>query len=277
MAVVVTGTDTKVQNGLSKAVAMLTQTDDSATTFTNSSIVTVDAAGLFDSTTDPAMGDATVTSLNELLLTKQATGFTIAGGTTSRTLTVDETKALSDKADVTYIDGLIASVRSILYRQIADNTITNTTDELSVFDDTGAVGTRTLPANFFELNKVLKLDTRGVISTGVGKTRQLKVKLGSTVIGDSGAVSLPNSMSGDFFMAEMYIKCTAVGVSGSVTILGYTMLHPSTGFVNGQVAELVGSPTTIDTTQAHVLDITYQWGDAIAGNSVTTMLSEISY
>jgi hypothetical protein len=38
---------------------------------------------------------------NDLTLAKQSTGFTIAGGTTSKTLTVDETAALSAKANLT--------------------------------------------------------------------------------------------------------------------------------------------------------------------------------
>lgn len=40
----------------------------------------------------------TVTTINALTLASQAVGFTVAGGTTSKTLTVDETAAMSDKA-----------------------------------------------------------------------------------------------------------------------------------------------------------------------------------
>jgi len=43
----------------------------------------------------PALGVATATSINALTLTAAEVGFTIAGGTTSKTLTVDETKSLS--------------------------------------------------------------------------------------------------------------------------------------------------------------------------------------
>ena len=39
-------------------------------------------------------------TIQDLTLTAAAIGFTIAGGTTSRTLTVDETKSLSDKANL---------------------------------------------------------------------------------------------------------------------------------------------------------------------------------
>jgi hypothetical protein len=47
--------------------------------------------------TTPTLGVASATSINELTLTKQTTGFTLAGGTTSKTLTVDETESLSNK------------------------------------------------------------------------------------------------------------------------------------------------------------------------------------
>jgi len=47
--------------------------------------------------TTPATG--AFTQVNDLTLTKQTTGFTVAGGDTSKTLTVDETIAMSDKAD----------------------------------------------------------------------------------------------------------------------------------------------------------------------------------
>lgn len=38
--------------------------------------------------------------VNALTLTSQTTGFTIAGGTTRKTLTVDETATLSNKANL---------------------------------------------------------------------------------------------------------------------------------------------------------------------------------
>lgn len=44
-------------------------------------------------------GDVLATSFNGVVPTETATGFTLEGGTASKTLTVDETKALSDKAN----------------------------------------------------------------------------------------------------------------------------------------------------------------------------------
>lgn len=57
---------------------------------------------------------------NDLTLAKQATGFTIAGGTTSKTLTVDETVALSAKANIA--------------ASISDGDTTHAPDGNSVFD-----------------------------------------------------------------------------------------------------------------------------------------------
>lgn len=51
--------------------------------------------------TTPALGVATATSLNALTLTSLATGFSVAGGTTSKTLTVDVTASISALAPLT--------------------------------------------------------------------------------------------------------------------------------------------------------------------------------
>lgn len=48
----------------------------------------------------PILGVATCTSINALTPTALATGFSIAGGTTSKTLTVDETISISAKAPI---------------------------------------------------------------------------------------------------------------------------------------------------------------------------------
>jgi hypothetical protein len=57
-------------------------------------------------TTSKKWSGVNATSVNELTLLKQTTGFTITGGTTSKTLTVDETVALSSKASLSDVIAL---------------------------------------------------------------------------------------------------------------------------------------------------------------------------
>ena len=76
-------------------------------------------------------------TIQDLTLTAAAVGFTLAGGTTSRTLTVDETKKLSDKANATDVAALTSAVALIdkiwTYQNTAPtgwNILAGTTDGL---------------------------------------------------------------------------------------------------------------------------------------------------
>jgi len=57
-------------------------------------------------TTSKKWANVWATLVNALSFTAQSTGFTIAGGTTSKTLTVDETVALSSKANLSDVIAL---------------------------------------------------------------------------------------------------------------------------------------------------------------------------
>lgn len=71
----------------------------------------------------PTLGVATATTLNALTLTALATGFSIAGGTTSKTLTVNETASLTDYAKKTDNLSVFAATTSLqLLGVISDET-----------------------------------------------------------------------------------------------------------------------------------------------------------
>ena len=75
------------------------------------------------------IANITVTTINALILTAQEVNFTITGGTTSKTLTVDETVAMSDKApktDTIKGDGTAGRVLRIINLILIDGTAAST-------------------------------------------------------------------------------------------------------------------------------------------------------
>lgn len=155
-----------------------------------------------------------------------------------------------------------------IFTKTTETTITNTTTETSVVG-TG-VGTVTLPANFLKVGKTLRITAMGVMNCDLAASLTPKVKLGSTVI-DTGSVapSMPMVSTPVAWKFEAICTCKTTGASGTLWTQGIF-----TFFVNsGTVMQGYGSPNTatvtIDTTAQQAADLTFTWGTASSGNSIT--------
>lgn len=151
-----------------------------------------------------------------------------------------------------------------LFIQTTNKTVANTVTETSLID--GGVGSLTLPANFFNVGKTLKFELLGFHSAVTNPTIRMRVKIGSVVLCDTGAVNSANSTN-DLVQLNAIITGYTTGATGSVHGHGYYQ-ELGSGFNNFQMVNT--SPVTIDTTVSNTVDITVEWGTASASNTITS-------
>lgn len=169
--------------------------------------------------------------------------------------------------------GINQWVNSTIFTQTNTVTISNTTTETSILG-TG-IGTKTLPANFLAIGKIVRLTVRGYINETSTPTIRVRLKLGSTTIFDTTATNI-NSLGGTdkYFDATYDITCRTTGVTGTVFPQGRWQYAANSG-VNSVINGAVTSATTINTTISQVIDLTVQWGTANASNNVVSTTCSI--
>jgi hypothetical protein len=172
----------------------------------------------------------------------------------------------TQKAFQIFHAGIRQTLVGVFFTQTATGTISNSTSELSLLS-TG-VGTVTIPANFFVAGKTIRIKGRGVHSTSGTPNLQIKVKLGSTIILDTGSVS-SSASSNDWFSFEADITCRTAGASGTIMAQGqYT--EQATGSNTYDLFAMKNTSTVVlDTTVAQLLDVTGQWAVASSSNSIS--------
>jgi hypothetical protein len=146
--------------------------------------------------------------------------------------------------------------------QNAAATVANTVTETTLIGAVTGPG-KTLIANRFTVGKNFKGRFRGRYSTTGTPTLQLKVKLGSTVLLDTGAITLGSGVTNKYFELEFDITCRSVGAGGTVFAEGKAIFDTT-------VVPIVNTAAiTIDTTATQTVDVTATWGTASASNTVT--------
>ena len=142
----------------------------------------------------------------------------------------------------------------------------------------GQSGRFTLPANFFDVGKVLRITAAGRISNIVTTpgTLTLDVRLGSTVVFNGGAVSLNIvAKTNVTWWLEMLLTCRSIGATAAATILGVGKLTSESvvGAAAGTTlsaalpASAPAAGTGFDSTVANVLDLFATF--SLTGNSIT--------
>lgn len=181
------------------------------------------------------------------------------------------TPVASLNADGT-LSGFGSSNVTALFGQTADQTIANSGAETTLLGS--GAGSLTIPANSAAVGTSYRVLIRGKFGTmtPVGTT-QLKVKLGSTTVLDSGAVNalMANANTG-FFEIEAVLTCRSTGGSGtfSGTVIGR--------FAYTTVAAHIYDSTsagTVDTTAAQAIDVTWTWGTANPANTITSTVCKV--
>lgn len=155
----------------------------------------------------------------------------------------------------------ISRVRT-LFSQTGDKTVANSVVETTLFD--GGVGSLVLTPNFLIVGRHLRLKLKGYHSSTANPTATVNIKLGGTTIATGTAASGNGTNDGVYIEAEF--TCRSIGVGGTVACSGLYNELQTTGAKEGLVK--IGT-TTIDTTIAQTIDVTFTWSAADAGNTIT--------
>jgi hypothetical protein len=196
----------------------------------------------------------------------------LTGTSNNRVVQTDSNGTLSASANI---------VSFGIFNVITSTTITNTTNETSIVPTGGTqlVGTNILNSSVhgttpqLVTGKKYRFTANGTIETknSAAGTLNIKVKLGSSVICTSSALTLANNVNTpNVFQINCTFTVRTQGVSG--TVIGSGLLHSDITFHTGSddaYALYNQGVVTIDTTSDKVFDVTAQFGTADATNTLT--------
>ena len=165
---------------------------------------------------------------------------------------------------------------SFIYATADITTITNSTDEISQFSGS-ALGSKIFRANTLKVGDIIHLQTRVLVTTGVAQESTFRIGLGGVNIVTSVG-TLPNNLSDAYAELDIQLKVLSLGVTGTVCCMGRTFIHATTGISSTVMRPLVSAiPIVIDTTIDNVVDLTYQWTTASAGNILEIRTASINF
>jgi hypothetical protein len=144
------------------------------------------------------------------------------------------------------------------------NIVVNTTTETTFGSK------KTFTSAMMAAGVVIRFEATGTYSTdsAVAPTLRLRVKMGTTTILDTTAVTTTANMSNRLWTLRGAMVLTVAGASGQLEAQGYGSLATS-----ATAAQIVSMPNTakisLDTTANRDLSVTAQWGTADADNTIT--------
>lgn len=145
----------------------------------------------------------------------------------------------------------------------AGNTVANTVTE------TTFTSQATLPPEMWFPGRTFQLNAIGLIGTAaLLPTINVKVKLGSTVIGATGSQSAIASLASNQWSLTLFMTVVSVSSSGTMEVQGNAKLQSS---ISGQLVLPITntSVVTLDMTASQTLSITITWGAASTSNTIT--------
>lgn len=161
----------------------------------------------------------------------------------------------------------------LAFAQTADKTIANTVAETTLLG-TGK-GTLTFPANFWVIGRTIRYTIHGDFADTGNPTTQIKIKLGSTTIIDSGAVTVTSLTGTEKWSLSGFLTCRTTGASGTIEATTDFEYETSVGSSPIEKFNIAGASTTFDTTASGALDLTWTWGTASASNTITSQIAII--
>jgi hypothetical protein len=178
------------------------------------------------------------------------------------------TAADSGGETVVTIPGAAATTNIGLFAQTANSTaITGTNVETTLIN--GGVGTLTVPANGFSVGDSFRVDMGGVMSAQNNNTITIRLKTGSVILGNSGALTLP-AITGQVWYLSVNFTIRSIGATGVASIVAIAQFHilkAASGTQQGFAWNTVNN-TTFNTTIQNTLDITAQFSSNSANNSI---------
>jgi hypothetical protein len=155
-----------------------------------------------------------------------------------------------------------------LFAQTANSPIiTATTTESTLID--GGVGTLSVPPNGFQIGDSFQAVMGGIMSAQNNNTITIRVKSGSVVLADSGALTMPQ-ITNQVWNLTISFTIRNIGNAGvaSITTIGeFLVLKLASGNQEGFGFTTINN-TTFNTTIANTLNITAQWSSNNINNSI---------
>lgn len=149
-----------------------------------------------------------------------------------------------------------------IFTQTENKTITNTTQETSIFGS--GVGSLTLPINFFTEGKSLSFTALGIVSALNGTESTIKVKIGGVEL-ISSTSSYPSAATNVAFKIDLHLTYR----NGNLIGQGNTTFFAGQEFGTSTSRPLqMLAPVAITNAQENLIDITYKWTTASASNSL---------
>ncbi|MGH7179154.1 MAG: hypothetical protein ACREJC_17380 [Tepidisphaeraceae bacterium] len=152
----------------------------------------------------------------------------------------------------------------------ASATVANTTTETTLIGS--GVGSLTFAANSLVAGRSIRIRARGYWGTDAvtAGTMRWRIKLGSTTVLDTGVITPTVGITNLLWKLDADITCRTTGASGTVFGQGYVDRQEMAGIADFKNAMVNTATTTIDTTAAQALDVTFAWGTADADNTITS-------
>lgn len=169
------------------------------------------------------------------------------------------------------IAGIQQRINTTIATQSASTSVSATVTETTLLGT--AVGSRTLPANFLTVGKMIRVRVffHKIDTDATPGTWTIKLKYGATTIISHVITPTATQTNGGGEM-EFIITCRSTGASGTVTSFGKS-LFAYTG--TQQIVSAVFTTTTLNTTTSNALDVTMTFSNANAGNNIQSNQSII--
>lgn len=155
-----------------------------------------------------------------------------------------------------------------LFAQTASSIpISGTTTEGTLID--GGIGTLSVPPNSFFVADSFVGIFGGKMSAKNNDTLTIRVKSGSTILANSGPLTMPgiNNQVWSLNLNFTIRTIGAAGVASIVTIGQLLVLKLASGTQEGFGFNTINN-TTFNTTILNTLDVTAQWGSSSGNNSI---------
>lgn len=168
-----------------------------------------------------------------------------------------------------YANGIQQAIPGGLFVGTADATSADTNENSIV--PTG-VGTVTLPANFLVAGKTIRLTASGFLTAPGATTLRLRIKLGTTVILDTGAQAIA-AATNQHWQIDALITCRTTGATGTVHAQGRFIFFTAATAPAGVEFGPNTAAVPVDTTAAQAVGLTALWSAATTESITTTNLT----
>lgn len=165
---------------------------------------------------------------------------------------------------------IVEGADRFVYAQIANKVLSNSSVETSMFNDTGARGSRVILANTLKVGDIIKIKSYGILGDTGTPDATLKFKMNAVDLLAS-TVAMANYGQDVYYDLEAFFTVRAIGATGKIAGSAKTFFKSPTVVSAGAFRVLQGAvDIEIDTTIDQTIDVTYKWGTASASNNVTS-------